>query len=89
MKNSMEVGHELADILVDWNESVAKPTPEDLASAIMHALERFSTTVEGSKESYLGGFSTRSIIKLVNDKGPYKSYEKLLQSVAGASKQSL
>ena len=45
MKNSMEVGHELADILVDWHGSVAKPTPEDLARAIMHALEPFSTTV--------------------------------------------
>ena len=55
MKNSMEVGHELADILVDWHGSVAKPTPEDLARAIMHALERFSTTAEGTKESYLGG----------------------------------
>ena len=51
-QSDIEVGCAMADILVEW-----RPGPEiadgDIAGAIMHALERYSITLEGPREAGL------------------------------------
>lgn len=49
----IEVGTDIASILIAWDKS--KPTPVQIASAFMHALEQYSMEVEGGSESILRG----------------------------------
>lgn len=49
-KEAIDVGDEMANLLLAWRPEM---NGEDVASAIMHALERYSITIEGSGESGL------------------------------------
>ena len=49
-KEAIDVGHEITDLLLEWRP---KMNCQDVASTIMHALERYSITLEGSGESGL------------------------------------
>ena len=46
-KDDLQVGHEIADLLHQWRPEI---NGEDVAGAIMIALERYSITVEGGSE---------------------------------------
>lgn len=47
-KQAIDVGHEMAKLLVEWRPDISG---EDVASAIMHTLEHYSITLEGASES--------------------------------------
>ena len=49
-KEAIDVGHKMSQVLLEWRPEM---NAEDIASAIMHALEDYSTTIEGSGESGL------------------------------------
>ena len=51
-KKAIDVGHEMADLLLAWRPELSSG---DVASAVMHALERYSIQLEGSRESGLRG----------------------------------
>ena len=51
-KEAIDVGYEMARLLLEWRPEMSG---EDVASAIMHALERYSIELEGSGESGLRG----------------------------------
>ena len=59
-KKAIDVGHEMANLLVEWRPDMNR---EDVASAIIHALLRYSITIEGSGESGL-----RSCLFALRDK---------------------
>ncbi len=50
VKKACDVGQEIASLLIEWRPKMA---PQDIASAIMHGLERYSIDLEGSGESGL------------------------------------
>ena len=50
-KKAIDVGDEIAGILLEWRPDIVG---EDVASAIMYALEHYSIEVEGSSESGMG-----------------------------------
>ena len=50
IKEPVDIGKEMANLLVEWRPQMA---PQDIAKAIMHALERYSIELEGSGESGL------------------------------------
>ena len=50
-KKPMDVGHQIADILTDWRPN--EGSQEDIADAIMHALERYNINVAPTMESEL------------------------------------
>ena len=47
-KKAIDIGHEMAELLAQWRPEI---NGEDIASAVMHALERYSITLEGGSES--------------------------------------
>ena len=47
-----EVGHTIGSLFKEWKPAM---NPEEVARAIMHALERYSIDLEGSSESGLSG----------------------------------
>ena len=47
-EKAIDVGHEMAELLVQWQPEM---NGEDVARAVMHALERYSISLEGSGES--------------------------------------
>ena len=49
-KKAIDVGHEMAQVLLEWRPEM---NGEVIASAIMHALERYSINIEGPGESGL------------------------------------
>ena len=49
-KKAVDVGHEMAGLLIEWRPQMA---PQDIATAIMSALERYSIKLEGSEENGL------------------------------------
>ena len=46
-REAIDVGHEMAVALLAWRPTMHA---EDVTAAIMHALERYSTQIEGSGE---------------------------------------
>ena len=52
IKEPVDIGKEMANLLVEWRPQMA---PQDIAKAIMYALERYSIDLEGSGE---GGLSS-------------------------------
>ena len=46
-KEAIDVGHEIAELLLAWRPEMSA---EDVADAIMHALERYSIEIEGPGE---------------------------------------
>ena len=50
-KKPIDIGHEMADLLIEWRPDI---NGEDVACAIMHALEHYSVTLEGASESGMG-----------------------------------
>lgn len=50
--NALQVGHVMANQLVTWRPTMS---PEDVAGALMHAMERYSIQTEGPGESGLRG----------------------------------
>ena len=51
----MEVGHAMTDLLLIWKNDTGNLSNEDVASAIMLALERYSIERKGSGEAILRG----------------------------------
>ena len=49
-KEAIHVGHEIAKLLLDWRPEMGH---EDVATAIMHALERYSIDNQNPDESEL------------------------------------
>ena len=49
-KKAIDVGHEMADLLLAWRPEM---NCQDVTSAIMHALERYSIEIEGPGETGL------------------------------------
>lgn len=49
-KEAIDVGYEMARLLLEWRPEMSG---EDVASAIMHALERYSIELEGPGETGL------------------------------------
>lgn len=47
-EKAIDIGHEMAELLVQWRPEM---NGEDVARAVMHALERYSMSLEGSGES--------------------------------------
>ena len=47
-KRAIDVGHAMAELLLEWRPNM---DGEDVASAIMHALERYSIELEGPGET--------------------------------------
>ena len=53
-KKAIDVGHDIADLLLAWRPN-RRGSSEDVALAIMYALERYSIEVEGPGETLLRG----------------------------------
>ena len=51
-KNAMAVGHKITELLQAWRPDMDS---EDVASALMHAMEWYSINVEGPGETKLRG----------------------------------
>ena len=51
-KEAIDVGYEIAALLLAWRPET---NSEDVSTAIMHALERYSIEIEGSGEAGLRG----------------------------------
>ena len=49
-KEAIDVRHEISQVLLEWRPEM---NAENVVSAIMHALEDYSITIEGSGESGL------------------------------------
>ena len=49
-KRAIDVGHEMATLLAQWRPEM---NAEDVSDAIMHAMERYSITLEGPGETGL------------------------------------
>lgn len=47
---AIDVGHAMAKLLLEWRPNFSR---DDVNRAIMHALERYSITIEGSNEAEL------------------------------------
>ena len=51
-RKAIDVGHEMADVLLKWRPNIGSAT-DDVASALMHAMEWYSTESEQVSESGL------------------------------------
>ena len=51
-KKAIDVGEEIADLLAEWRPQI---NGEDVASAIIYALEHYSVELEGGSESGMSG----------------------------------
>ena len=49
-KKAIDVGHEMAHLLLEWRPEMS---PRDVATAIMHSLEKYSIELEGPGETGL------------------------------------
>lgn len=49
-RKPIDIGREIAELLIAWRPEI---DGEDVASAIMHALERYSIQIEGGAEGGL------------------------------------
>lgn len=59
-QRAIDIGHDMANLLLAWRPEFSS---EDVASAIMYALERYSIEIEGSGET-----SLRTCLFLLRDK---------------------
>jgi hypothetical protein len=60
-KQAIDVGHEMAALLREWRPKIKG---EDVAEAIIHALERYSIDIEGPRELGLMSCLTKLQIKM-------------------------
>ena len=51
-QRAIDVGRKMADLLKEWRPKI-RGSDADVASAVMHALERYSIELEGPSESGL------------------------------------
>ena len=63
-REAIDVGHEMADLLLAWRPEM---NPTDVVDAIMHALERYSTRIEGPGELGLAS-CIRKLKKALDDR---------------------
>ena len=62
LRDDFKVGFEIATLLQSWRPTMS---PEEIASALMHSLERYSIEVEGPSESGLS--ACMSLLKKLID----------------------